>query len=118
MKKLFAIFCTICALTLCNSIYSFASTDTPNNCSTVSGASVSGSFTSATRHNYRVSLKNNSGYRCSASFKVEAKTTAGTWEFIGSGILTAHNGGADFQDFNTDGYTNARVVDISTWRCN
>lgn len=114
MKKLFIVLSVICALALGGGVYSYAYV--PNTCSSVSGASVSGYYSSSSRNYYTVKLYNQSGSRCSASFTVEGKT-GGEWESLGDGILTANNGGSDSQEFNVTGYDNVRVTNISTWRC-
>jgi hypothetical protein len=112
MKKLCIILSVICALALGAGVYTYAYV--PNTCSSVSGASVTGSILSGPK--YRVTLMNRSGSRCSASFTVEGKID-GTWESIGDGILTAPDGSSAYQDFSMRGYDNARVVNISTWKC-
>ena len=112
MKKLCVILGVICALALGGGVYSYAYV--PNTCSSASGARVTGFYNG--NNLYMVKLVNNSGGRCSASFTVEGKIN-GEWESIGEGILTAENGESDSQNFSYKGYDNARVVNISTWRC-
>lgn len=115
MKKIIAILCVICAFAFGTEFNSFASTSTPHDCSTVSGASVTGSYKNSIE--YKVTLSNNSGSRCSASFTVEAKTQDGNWEVIGDGILTADNGDSASHVYSINGYQKARVVNVSTWKC-
>lgn len=114
MKKLFIVLSVICALALGGGVYSYAYV--PNTCSSVSGASVSGKYSTVNSDYYVVELYNRSGSRCSASFTVEGKT-GGEWESLGDGILTADDGGSDKQNFYVKGYDNVRVTNISTWRC-
>lgn len=114
MKKLFIVLSVICALALGGGVYSYAYV--PTTCSSVSGASVSGRYSSKDSNYYIVTLSNHSGSRCSASFTVEGKT-GGVWESLGDGILTADNRGVDTQSFYVKGYDNVRVTNISTWRC-
>ena len=112
MKKLCIILSVICALALGGGVYTYAYV--PNTCSSVSGAKVTGNIIEGAK--YRVVLRNYSGSRCSASFTVEGKID-GTWESIGDGILSANHNSSDYQDFSISGYDNARVVNISTWKC-
>lgn len=114
MKKLFIVLSVICALALGGGVYSYAYV--PNTCSSVSGASVSGAYSSNNPDYYIVTLSNRSGSRCSASFTVEGKT-GGVWESLGDGILTASHNGYEKQSFYVKGYDNVRVTNISTWRC-
>ena len=118
MKKLFIILGVLCGLALGGGIYSYA--DVPQQCSTVSGASVYGEYTT-NKHSqrcYRVVLSNRSGSRCSASFKVLAKPKSGSWETIYEGILSADNGYESSDYVVMEGYDYARLSDVSTWKCN
>lgn len=117
MKKLFIILGILLGLALGGGVYSYAYV--PQSCSSVSGASVNGTYaTSNNRHYYLVTLSNYSGSRCSASFKVLAKESGGSWETIYEGILTANNGGNSSQWVDMEGYESARLSDVSTWKCN
>lgn len=114
MKKLCIILGVIVALVIGGGVYSYAYV--PNSCSYVSGASVSGTYTA--RHEYMVTLRNYSGSRCSASFTVEGKTIKdGVWEVVSEGILTANNNSSAVSYYSMDGYSQMRLINISTWKC-
>lgn len=115
MKKICIILGVIVALVIGGGVYSYAYV--PNSCSYVSGASVSGS--SSIRHgSYTVTLRNYSGSRCSASFTVEGKTIKdGVWEVVSEGILTADNNRTEYSHYSMDGYSQMRLINISTWKC-
>ena len=115
MKKVFVILGVLCALIIGGSVYSYTNA-TPPSCSSVSGAKVTTEIKGCCE--FCVWLVNNSGSRCSASFKVYGKLSNGEWEYAGSGILTADNGSSDVQRFSMGDYTRMRADDISTWKCN
>lgn len=89
----------------------------PLGCKTVSGASVTGRYSTDGEY-YCVTFKNNSGSRCSASGEVWGKVN-GRWEKIDEFLLTADN--KDYAYYNvrlsTAGATQARLENVSTWRC-
>ena len=65
-----------------------------------------------------VTLRNYSGSRCSASFTVEGKTIKdGVWEVVSEGILTANNNSSAVSYYSMDGYSQMRLINISTWKC-
>ena len=118
MKKLFAILGVVCALALSGAIYSYSSAYVPEQCKYVSGANVTGECRmNGGIYCFFVILRNNSGSRCSASFTVEGKLSNGSWETVTTGILSAANGKTDSQYVNIEGYTTARLVNVSTWKC-
>lgn len=89
----------------------------PLGCKTVSGARVTGSYSTDGEY-YCVSFDNNSGNRCSASGEVWGKVD-GRWEKIDEFLLTADNKKA--ANYNVSlvkaGATQARLENISTWIC-
>lgn len=115
MKKLFIILGVLCALALGGGIYSYSYAYVPASCSTVSGARVTTKYMNGL---FWVTLHNQSGSRCSASYKVYGKLSNGTWEYVGSGILTADDGAWDQQSYSMKGYEQMRADEISTWKCN
>ena len=117
MKKLLVILGVICFFALGSGVFSYVRA-TPQMCSYVSGASVTGECTyNGGKKVFKVVLRNNSGSRCSASYKVLGKS-GGSWEIISEGILTANDGSSAVDWVNMEGYENARLTDISTWKCN
>lgn len=115
MKKLLIILGVLCTLAIGGGIYSYA--NVPQNCSTVSGARVYATLNPSGA--IVVHLDNHSGSRCSASYTVEGRTSDGKWEVIQQGIISADNGKTqqEWINYKDRGYTTARLVNVSTWKC-
>lgn len=113
--KLFSLSMLLVMLLGAGSAYAFG-----GSCSYVSGASVKGSYIyndAGEKIKYSVTLSNRSGSRCSASCVVEAKDSQGNWEVLEEMILTADNNASDCASVDIRGYVAARVVNVSTWKC-
>lgn len=118
MKKIGVVFSLICVLIL-GGVYSDICAS-GGSCSFVSGASVNGSYNynkEGEKIGYKVTLSNHSGSTCSASCVVEGKTSNGTWEVLEEMILSAENNNSSSNVVDIRGYVAARVVNVSTWKC-